>query len=88
MDTQRQEIRRLLIAAKVFQIFADILAVFGIFLFAYIYLNEYKDNPFAAIRDPFFVVTILIPFVPAAVMAYLASSKRRKIRTLLEQNAK
>ena len=88
MDDLRQEVRKLLIAAKVFQIFADILAVFGIFLFAYIYFNHFKDNPFAALRDPFFVVTILIPFIPAAVMAFLASNKRRKIRALLEQNAK
>ncbi len=84
----RQELRKLLIAAKVYQIFADVLAVFGIVLFAYIYLAHYKDNAFAALRDPFFVVTILIPFIPAAVMAYLASNKRRKIRALLEQNVK
>ncbi len=84
----RQELRKLLIAAKVYQIFADILALFGTCLFAYIYLAHYKDNPFAAIKDPFFVVTILVPFIPAAVMAYLASDKRRKIRTLLEQNVK
>ena len=84
----RQELRKLLIAAKVYQIFADVLAVFGICLFAYIYFTHYKDNPFGAIRDPFFVVTILIPFMPAAVMANLSSNKRRKIRARLEQNAK
>ena len=88
-DTQlRIELRKLLIAAKVYQIFADVLAVFGILLFAYIYFAHYKDNAFAALQDPFFVVTILIPFIPAAVMAWLASGKRRKVRAMLETNTK
>jgi len=84
----RDQIRTLLIKAKVFQFCADIFAVFGIFLFAFIYFNHFQDNPMAAIRDPFFVVTILIPFIPAAVLAFLASGKRRKIRMLLEQSQK
>lgn len=84
----RDQIRVLLITSKVLQMCADIFAVFGIFLFAYIYFKHFRDNPMMAIRDPYFVVTILIPFVPAAVMAYLASQKRRKIRLLLEQSQK
>jgi len=84
----KEKLREMLISAKVFQFFADILAVFGVFLFAYIYFTQYHDNPWAALSDPFFIVTILIPFVPAAVMAFLASRKRRQIRALLEENQK
>ncbi len=84
----REQVRGLLIKAKVLQFCADIFAVFGIFLFAFIYFNHFKDNPIMALRDPFFVVTILIPFIPAAVLAFLASSKRRQIRALLEQSQK
>ena len=75
----------MLIKAKVLQIFADIFAVFGIFLFIYIYLTQYQNNPSKAIHDPFFIITILIPFIPAAVLAFVASRKRSKIRALIEE---
>lgn len=78
----------MLIYAKVMQFFADIFAVFGIFLFIYIYLKHYQNNPMAALKDPFFVVTILLPFIPASVMAYLAAKMRSDIRAMLEQSDK
>ena len=84
----KEQLRLMLISAKVLQFCADIFAVFGICLFAYIYFNHWQNNPMAAFRDPMFVVTVLFPFIPAAVLAFLASRKRRKIRALLEQNPK
>lgn len=84
----KEKARELLIAAKIFQFCADIFAVFGIFLFAYIYFTNFRDNPFAALQSPYFVVTVLMPFIPAAAMAYIASKKRSKLRALLEENDK
>ncbi len=84
----KEQLRAMLITAKVLQFCADIFAVFGIFLFGFIYFNNFHDNPSAAIRDPFFIVTILIPFIPAAVLAWAAARKRAKIRALVEQNEK
>lgn len=84
----REKARELLIAAKIFQMCADIFALFGIFLFAYIYFTNFRDNPFGALQSPYFIVTVLIPFIPAAVMAYVASKKRKQLRTLLEENQK
>lgn len=80
--------RQLLMTAKVFQFCADIFAVFGLFLFAYIYFSHWKDNPLTALRDPFFIVTMLIPFMPAALLAFVASRKRKQVRSLLEQRGK
>lgn len=76
----------MLIKAKVLQVFADIFAVFGIFMFIYIYLTQYQNNPAKALQDPTFVITILVPFIPAAVLAFVASRKRAKIRQTIEQN--
>lgn len=84
----RQQIRLMLMSAKVLQLFADIFAVFGIILFAYIYFVHWNNNPWAAIRDPMFVVTLFVPFLPAACFAYSASKKRRQIRAMLEENPK
>ena len=83
----RNEIRILLMSAKVLQVCADIFAVFGILLFAYIYFTHWNNNPWLALRDPMFVVTILLPFIPAACFAFAASQKRRKIRSMVEENA-
>ncbi|MFA5592456.1 MAG: hypothetical protein WC989_04000 [Micavibrio sp.] len=84
----KQQLRELLITAKIFQFCADIFAVFGIFLFAYIYFANFKDNPFAAFTSPYFIVTVLIPFVPAAVLAYLAARKRKKFNALKIESEK
>lgn len=84
----KQKVRELLISAKVLQFCADIFAVFGIILFIYIYLTHWQNNPMAALRDPFFVVTMFLPFIPGAFMAFLASRKRKQIRTLLDENEK
>lgn len=84
----RDQIRALLIASKVLQMCADLFAVFGVGLFAFIYFKHFRADPMEAIHNPAFVVILLIPFVPAAVMAYLAAQKRKKIRLLLEQSQK
>ncbi len=82
----QDNLRAMLIKAKVLQMFADIFAVFGIFLFIYIYLTQYQNNPTKALHDPMFIVSILVPFIPAAVLAFVASRKRAKIRQVIEQN--
>jgi hypothetical protein len=84
----KEQLRTLLITAKLLQFFADIFAVFGVFLFAFIYFRLYQNNPLAAMQDPGFVVTILVPFVPAAALAWAAARKRRQIRAIVEQNEK
>lgn len=88
MAASKQQLREILISAKLLQFCADIFAVFGIFLFIYIYLAHWQNNPMAALRDPFFVITIVFPFIPAALLAYLASRKKRQLRALLEESEK
>ena len=84
----RDQIRVLLITSKVLQICADLFAVFGVAMFAYIYFVHFRSDPMAAIQNPTFVVILLIPFVPAAVPSYLASQKRKKNKPLPGQNPK
>jgi hypothetical protein len=81
----KEQLRAMLITAKVLQFCADIFAVFGVFLFSVIYFKTYQNNPSAALQDPAFVVTILIPFIPAAALAWAASRKRHQIRMIVEQ---
>lgn len=87
-DNLKDQLKPLLLSAKVMQFFADILAVMGIFLFAYLYFTKWNNNAWSAIRDPMFAFTVLIPFVPAACFAYMASKKRSKIRSMLDASKK
>lgn len=84
----KEQIRVLLITSKVLQMCADLFAVFGIALFAYIYFKHFRADPMTALQNPEFVAVLLIPFVPAAVMAWLASKKRKKIRQMVSQGGK
>ena len=45
----KAKLRELLIFAKIMQFCADIFAVFGLFLFAYIYFVHWQQNPLAAL---------------------------------------
>ncbi len=81
----KEEIRINLMTARILQFCADIFAVFGVILFAYIYFHSFSENPLGALRDPFFVVTILIPFLPAAVLALAASRKRKKVQAMVDK---
>ena len=88
MQNMKEQLRAMLMTAKMLQFFADIFAVFGVLLFGFIYFNKYSNNADAALRDPTFIISILMPFVPAAFLAFLASRHRRKVRVFLEQAAK
>lgn len=84
----KEDLRILVINAKVLQFCADIFAVLGIGLFIYLFYDNFNGRPLDAFKDPIFVVTVLIPFVPAAALAAMAAGKRKQIKALLEQNSK
>lgn len=86
--SMQEKLKILIFTAKILQFCADVFALFGIVLFIYIFFSNYKENPAAAVSDPFFIGTILIPFVPAAVMAWAAAKKRKQIRALLDGTTK
>ena len=84
----KEELRILVINAKILQFCADLFAVLGIGLFIYLFYDNFNGRPLAAFQDPVFIVTVVIPFVPAAVLAAMAAGKRKQIKALLEQNGK
>lgn len=82
----KQELQVMAVTANVLNFCATLFTFFGIVMFAYLYLSHYRDDPLRALTDPVFVVTILIPFLPAAVMSWAAARKRKQIKALLEQS--
>jgi hypothetical protein len=84
----KEQLRIQLMTAKLLQLCADLFALLGVFLFAYLYFSIWKSSLSSALHDPFFVVTVLLPFIPSAVLSYLASQKRKQVRALLEESQK
>ena len=84
----KEDARHFLMHAKILQFFADILAVLGIFIFAILYFKQWNGEAQLALRDPMFVVAMVIPFIPAACFAYAAQNKKKKLKALLEETKK
>ena len=84
----KEDLRILVINAKVLQFCADLFAVLGIGLFAFLFYDNFNGHPLDAFKDPVFITTIIIPFVPAAALAAMAARKRKQIKALLDQQSK
>lgn len=84
----KQDIRVLIMTARILQFCADIFAVFGLFLVAFIYYTQFKGHAMEALRDPSSIAMVLISFLPAAVMAWQASKKRKQARAIIERSPK
>lgn len=84
----KDDLRILVINAKVLQFCADIFAVLGVGLFAFLFYDNFNGHPLDAFKDPVFVTTVLIPFVPAAALAAMAAGKRKRIKALLDKEGK
>lgn len=64
--------------ARIFRFLAIFLAVFGFILFAVIYTTSISGTAFEVFRSPRIIGAILIPFLPAAIMAAVAKRAEKK----------
>lgn len=77
----------MLLKARIFRVFALAFAVLGILLFGVIYSRHAGGNIFAALKDIHTVIIILVPFLPAAVLSFIASRTEKKFFALLRPPA-
>ena len=75
----------MLLKARIYRLIGIIFALLGLFLFGATYFEKYQGNLFAAFRDPLFALFILTPFVPAVVLAFMASGCERKAERMLDE---
>jgi hypothetical protein len=84
----KQDPKVLFVTARILQFCADVFAVFGLFMVAFIYFTHFKGQVFDALSDPTSIALVITSFLPAAVMAWQASKKRKQAKTLLERSRK
>ena len=72
------ENRLLLQKAKLYRTFSLVFVTVGIFVFCFMYINNVDGRLMQALRDPFTIGIFMIPFLPAAVLTYVADRFEKK----------
>jgi len=78
--------RRLVLKARLFRFLAAVFAVTGLLIFIILYMQNIEGTFLSALTNPFIVVILLVPFLPAAVLSLLAARLEREyIRKYLQK---
>lgn len=64
--------RELLVKSKLYRTFSLIFVTIGIFLFCYMYVSNVNGRLMDALREPLTILIFLVPFLPAAVLTWVA----------------
>ena len=74
-----------LIRAKFYRTFSLIFVVLGIIIFSFLYVANVDGRLIAALKNPFTLGIFIIPFLPAAVLSFLAARNEKRYYKLVEK---
>lgn len=86
--SDKDKIRALLVKARMYRLASLVFAVMGLVVFAVLYFQNMQGGLLMALRDPMFIVVVAFPFLPAAVLSWMAASAEKKLGNLLESQKK
>lgn len=72
------EAREMLLKARVYRLFAIVFAIAGLAVFCILYARNVEGTFFSSLTNPFMVVMVLFPFLPALVLSLRASKMERE----------
>jgi hypothetical protein len=84
---KRKLARELMLQAKFYRASASLFLLVGAMIFAVIYFTKVDGHVLEALRQPLLVVSLIMPFLPAAVLAKRADKAHKKFRALIESQA-
>lgn len=67
-----------MLKARLLRFFAFVFACVGIVVFIALYFQNVEGSFLSALTNPFIVTIILVPFLPAAVLSFMASRAERQ----------
>jgi len=73
------------IKAKVYRFTSLLFVTLGIFVFCILYVKNVDGRLMEALRDPYTIFYFLVPFVPGAVLTYLADRAEKKYKSLSDK---
>lgn len=82
-DSDKILARQLLIKTKIYRFLAMVFAAMGFVAFLVIYSSLYDGNPAKAARDPFIILYIIFPFIPAAIFSMRMKKAETQLRKML-----
>lgn len=85
MSTQAP--REALIKAKVYRFASLLFVTIGIVIFCVLYIKNVDGRLVEAMRNPLTVFIFLVPFLPAAVLTFLADRAEKRYTSLMESEA-
>ena len=83
-ENTRLHLREILIKAKFYRLASVIFALCGIGVFVFLMSRFVDGNMYAALKDPTIIAILLIPFLPAAILSWLAVRSEKKFAATLE----
>ncbi len=88
MKDAKEQLREYILKAKLYRAIALIFAVCGFAVFVFL-MSEFADGRiYQALKDPFLIVILLVPFLPAAVLSWMSARSERKAIALIGDDGK
>lgn len=82
-EDTRLKARELLLRSRIYRFVALIFAVFGLTIFIALYFKIARGNFLDVLRDIRLFVILLLPFLPACVMSWVAVRTETRFKTLM-----
>ena len=76
---EKAKLRAMLIKARMYRLASIIFALMGLVVFTVLFFDSMRGNFLTALRDPLFIVVVGFPFLPAAVLSWMAASAEKKL---------
>lgn len=70
--------RELVIKARIYRVLGLIFALVGLVIFLIMFMRHVEGSFFSSLTNPFVVTMIIFPFLPAAVLSFLARRLERE----------
>lgn len=82
-EQKRLLARSLLIKSRLYRFFALAFALTGVVVFITLYMRDVHGHLLEAVRDLSIVGLVLLPFLPAVLLSYLAQRTERQFAALV-----
>lgn len=71
--------------SKLYRFFAFVFALLGFGIFAFLYAQKSMGHIWEALRDPFTILILVFPFLPAIVLSWMATRAEVKLNKFLAE---
>lgn len=78
MSRREPKARELVIKARIYRMLALVFAFVGLVIFCIMFLRHVEGSFLSALTNPSVVIMIIFPFLPAAVLSFMANRLDRQ----------